>query len=137
MPLTKTLAAEFIEEKIEKKIFAGSAVLSGHNGKRSQEIYRGTLSSELEEEVNERTYFDLQSITKSVATSPLVFLLLKHKRIRLQERIPGTRITIEQLLTYTAGFNDEDLPDSFKNIFEGWKQIFEASDEAGRKNLLR
>lgn len=122
----KLIATEFIEDKIHKKFFSGSAVIAGHAGKKSVEIYRGTLSSELQDKINAFTYFDIQSITKSVATSPLVHVLIGQKKIQLQEHIPGTQITIAQLLTHTAGYSDEDLPESFKNIFEGWKKIFEA-----------
>src|SRR5436853_7444695 len=104
-----------IQGSIEKKELPGAVVLVGRRGRiiwrkaygaRSLEPQRETMTTE--------TIFDLASLTKVVATATSIMILIERGEVRLGDPvvkfIPQMKgegrdaITIEQLLTHTAGF---------------------------------
>lgn len=115
-------ASEFITQKIDKKVFAGAAVLAGRRDKILFEDYQGHISKKSSVLVNEQSFFDLQSITKSLVTSPLIYVLITKRILTLEEKILG--IPLHQYLSHTAGYDDKDLDFKIKNPHEAWKRIF-------------
>ncbi len=64
-------------------------------------------------ELTEDTIFDIASLTKVVATTTAVMLLLRDKKLKLQDPVkkyvpefPYQQITLTHLLTHSAGFPD-------------------------------
>jgi serine-type D-Ala-D-Ala carboxypeptidase len=119
------LIEAFLDERIQKKIYSACAVVAGNTEGIFQEIYRGTISSESEIAVGTKSYFDLQSITKSVVTSPLVHVLIEKKAFSLSDVVTGGA-TVRDLLLHTAGFSDKDLNIRISSPFAAWERIFRA-----------
>jgi len=106
--LERAIAANLIE--------GGVAVIGNHNGILSTTA-RGRLNSAAGSPlINERTIFDLASLTKVIATAPAVMKLLDQGRIALSDPLsrwfpefadPGHQeITVLNLLTHTSGLDD-------------------------------
>ncbi len=112
-----------VREAIADKKLPGAVVLVGRNDRVLYETavgHRALVPSV--ESMTPDTLFDLASLTKVVATTPSVMMLLEQGKIRLNDRvatfIPGFErygkadITIRHLLTHTSGLRpDLDLAD--------------------------
>jgi uncharacterized protein YbbC (DUF1343 family)/CubicO group peptidase (beta-lactamase class C family) len=112
-----------VEAAIKAKQLPGAVVLVGHD---DAIVYRKAFGNRsLEPSVEPMTVdtiFDMASLTKVVATTTSVMMLIEEGRIRLADRVsayvPGfgrygkTEITIRHLLTHTSGLRpDLDLGD--------------------------
>ncbi|HYR12226.1 MAG TPA: serine hydrolase domain-containing protein [Longimicrobium sp.] len=108
-------ADEEVREQVDRGGFPGAALVVGVG---SQEVYRSAVGSvgwtEGAEPVDAaRTMFDLASLTKAVATTTAVMLLVEDGRMRLDDPVSryvpefaggkGRGVTIRQLLSHTAG----------------------------------
>jgi uncharacterized protein YbbC (DUF1343 family)/CubicO group peptidase (beta-lactamase class C family) len=104
-----------INEAIEKKQTPGAVVLVGHKGKVVwRKAYGNRSIAPQKEAMTVDTIFDLASLTKIVATTTSVMILVERGRIRLQDSITNyipelkgegrERITIELLLTHRSGY---------------------------------
>ena len=112
-----------VKEAIEAKKMPGAVVLVGHRGAI---VYRKAFGNRaLEpsvEPMTADTIFDAASLTKVVATTTAVMMLVESARLRLSDRVsayvPGfgrygkDAITIRHLLTHTSGLRP-DLDASF------------------------
>jgi len=109
-----------LEQAILHNIIAGGVVLVGNHNGVLYSTTRGRISSAPDAPLlNERTLFDVASLTKVLATTPAIMKLLEERRISLLD--PLTRwfpefwgsgredITILNLLTHTSGLNDIEL----------------------------
>src|SRR5215831_8302583 len=125
-----------IADAIARKELPGAVVLVGRHGKvvwrkaygaRAVEPQRETMSAD--------TIFDLASLTKVVATTTSIMMLIEQGKIRLSDSIvqfiPEMKgegrdaITIEQLLTHTTGFApDFDLRDRWTGYDEAIKRLY-------------
>jgi CubicO group peptidase (beta-lactamase class C family) len=105
---------------IERNLVTGGVVVVGNYNGILSITARGRLDSEQGAPLlDERTIFDLASLTKVVATAPAVMKLLDQGKIKLNDplsrwfpefRHSGQReITILQLLTHTSGLDDARL----------------------------
>ena len=110
-----------LDSAIRRNMIDGGVVVIGN---RSGVLFRtargGYTSAEGFTTVNERTLFDIASLTKVVATAPAIMKLLENGRISLVD--PITRwfpelegsgreeVTLLNLLTHTSGFDDISLP---------------------------
>jgi uncharacterized protein YbbC (DUF1343 family)/CubicO group peptidase (beta-lactamase class C family) len=117
---------DLLHEAIEKKKLPGAVVLVGLN---DHVAYRRAFGNRalfpITEPMTLDTIFDLASLTKVVATTPSIMLLVEQGRLRLKDRvsmyIPNygrhnkSNITIQHLLIHMSGLRaDLDLSKPWK-----------------------
>ena len=117
-----------IEQAMRDRRLPGAVVVVGHGGEIVYERAFGAraLAPETPEPMTVDTVFDLASLTKVVATTTSVMMLVEEGRLRLRDRVadyvPGfasqgrQAVTITHLLTHTSGLAP-DLP--LEQVFEG------------------
>ena len=127
-----------VEDAIRDGRLPGAVVVVGHAG---EIVYEGTFGARAvdgaPEAMTPDTIFDLASLTKVVATTTSVMILIEEGRLRLRDRVVTylpefashgkDRITVEHLLTHVSGLRP-DLP--LEEVFEGaGTAIARAADE--------
>src|SRR5260221_90473 len=141
-PATVGLSAErlarmdqVIQASIEKKELPGAVVLVARHGRVAWRKAYGSRAVEPQREaMTLDTIFDLASLTKIVATATSIMILVEQGKVRLSdpvvEFIPEMKgggrdaITLEQLLTHTAGFApDFDLRERWTGYDEAIKRL--------------
>jgi uncharacterized protein YbbC (DUF1343 family)/CubicO group peptidase (beta-lactamase class C family) len=110
-----------IEKDIADKKLPGAVVIVGHKGKI---VYRKAFGNRAlvpqPEKMTLDTIFDAASLTKVVATTTSVMILVEQGKLRLNDTIGkffpeildenAKRVTVQQLLTHTSGYQpDFDL----------------------------
>jgi uncharacterized protein YbbC (DUF1343 family)/CubicO group peptidase (beta-lactamase class C family) len=142
-PATLGLSAErlarmdqVIQASIEKKELPGAVVLVARHGRIAWRKAYGSRAVEPQREImTADTIFDLASLTKIVATATSIMILVEQGKVRLSdpvvEFIPEMKgggrdaITLEQLLTHTAGFApDFDLRERWTGYDEAIKRLY-------------
>jgi uncharacterized protein YbbC (DUF1343 family)/CubicO group peptidase (beta-lactamase class C family) len=131
------LIAPLITEAIAARELPGAVVIAGR-GQRIlfRKAFGNRAVKPLVEPMTVDTIFDLASLTKVVATTTAVMLLVEDGRVRLSDRVaihvPGferygkDRITIRHLLTHTSGLRpDLDLEAPFEGAAEGIRRAIE------------
>jgi uncharacterized protein YbbC (DUF1343 family)/CubicO group peptidase (beta-lactamase class C family) len=125
-----------IEDSIQKKELPGAVVLVGHRGRIVWRKAYGSRAVEPQREaMTADTIFDLASLTKVLATATSIMILVERGQVRLSDPvikfIPEMKgdardsITIEQLLTHTAGFApDFDLKERWTGYDEAMKRLY-------------
>src|SRR5262245_5801231 len=104
-----------INEEIANKKLPGAVVLVGRKGQVVwRKAYGARTLEPAREEMTPDTIFDLASLTKVVATTTSIMILVERGKLRLSDpvslHIPELkgegrdRITIEQLLTHVSGY---------------------------------
>jgi len=109
-----------LERAVSQGFIGGGVVLVGNRSGVTYSASRGKIGFSADATaLNERTIFDIASLTKVVATAPAVMKLLEEGRITLLD--PLTRwfpefedtgledVTILNLLTHTSGLNDSAI----------------------------
>ncbi|MDX1386501.1 MAG: serine hydrolase domain-containing protein [bacterium] len=100
------------QQAISDQVFSGAQLLAGRGEKRLFEGCYGTVSwVEGAPAVTETTLFDLASLTKPLATTPLILKLHESKQLNLddlvQKYLPTfarrEEITLRHLLSHTSG----------------------------------
>src|SRR5881394_3456873 len=147
LPVTSATAAGFsaerlarmdavIQASIEKKELPGAVVLVARHGKVVWRKAYGARAVEPQREaMTTDTIFDLASLTKVVATTSSIMILIEQGKVRLNDPvtqfIPEMKgegrdaITIEQLLTHMTGFApDFDLRDRWIGYDEAIKRLY-------------
>src|SRR6266478_93283 len=141
-PATVGLSAErlarmdqIILASIEKKELPGAVVLVARHGRVAwRKAYGSRAVEPRREAMTLDTIFDLASLTKIVATATSIMILVEQGKVRLSdpvvEFIPEMKgggrdaITLEQLLTHTAGFApDFDLRERWTGYDEAIKRL--------------
>jgi len=125
---------DFLQSKIQAGIFEGASVLFGSPSKKIIEVQEGYIASNLPHKIQPSTLFDLQSITKSVATAPLCLKLIQDGKINLDSKITQflpeasklQDVTIEHLLTHSSGLSDASLSGDFETPSMLWDQMLSA-----------
>ena len=124
-----------VQTSIEKKELPGAVVLVARHGKIVWRKAYGARAVEPQREaMTLDTIFDLASLTKVVATTTSVMMLLEQGKVRLNDPviqfIPEMKgdgrdaITIEQLMTHMSGFApDFDLRDRWTGYDEAIKRL--------------
>ena len=127
-----------VEDAIQDGRLPGAVVVVGHAG---EIVYEGVFGARAVDGPGEAmtldTIFDLASLTKAVATTTSVMILVEEGRLRLRDRVVThvpefathgkDLITIEHLLTHMSGLRP-DLP--LGEVFEGaGTAIARAADE--------
>ena len=125
-----------IAASIEKKELPGAVVLVARHGRVAwRKAYGSRAVDPQRESMTADTIFDLASLTKIVATATSIMILVEQGKVRLGdpvvEFIPEMKgggrdaITIEQLLTHTAGFApDFDLRERWTGYDEAIKRLY-------------
>jgi uncharacterized protein YbbC (DUF1343 family)/CubicO group peptidase (beta-lactamase class C family) len=125
-----------IAEAIARKELPGAVVLVGRHGKVIWRKAYGARAVEPQREaMTTDTIFDLASLTKVVATTTSIMMLVERGRVRLSDPVVqfipemkgGGRetITIENLLTHMSGFApDFDLRDRWSGYDEAMKRLY-------------
>jgi len=114
-----------VEQDIKDKKLPGAVVLVGHKGKIVfRKAYGNRSLVPNVEKMTVDTIFDLASLTKVVATTTSIMILVEQGKLRLSDTIgkfiadiddeQAKRITIQQLLTHTSGYApDFDLKEKW------------------------
>src|SRR5438552_497067 len=125
-----------IQQSIEKKELPGAVVLVARHGRVVWRKAYGARAVEPQREaMTTNTIFDLASLTKILATATSIMILVERGEVRLGDQIvkfiPEMKgdgrdaMTIEQLLTHTAGFApDFDLKDRWSGYDEAMKRLY-------------
>src|SRR5437016_3048861 len=125
-----------IQQSIEKKELPGAVVVVGHHGKIVwRKAYGARAVEPRREGMTTDTIFDLASLTKVVATTTSVMILIEQGKVRLLDPvvqfIPEMKgdgrdaITIEELLTHMTGFApDFDLRERWTGYDEAMKRLY-------------
>jgi CubicO group peptidase (beta-lactamase class C family) len=125
-----------VQTSIEKKELPGAVVLAARHGKVVWRKAYGARAVEPQREaMTLDTIFDLASLTKVVATTTSVMMLVEQGKVRLNDPviqfIPEMKgdgrdaITIEQLMTHMSGFApDFDLRDRWTGYDEAIKRLY-------------
>jgi len=125
-----------IQASIEKKELPGAVVLVARHGKVVwRKAYGARAVEPRREQMTLDTIFDLASLTKVVATTTSIMILIEQGKIRLSDPViqfipemkGGGRdaITIEQLMTHMSGFApDFDLRDRWTGYDEAMKRLY-------------
>ena len=110
-----------VEKAIADKKMPGAVIVIGHKGKI---VYRKAFGNRTlvptVEKMTLGTIFDAASLTKPIATATSIMILLERGQLRLNDRIEqfipelkgkdSGRVTVQQLLTHTSGYQpDFDL----------------------------
>jgi len=109
-----------LKRGVERHLVSGGVVVVGNHSGILSVTARGRLDGEPEAPLlDERTIFDLASLTKVVATAPAVMKLLDQGKIKLSSPLARwfpefrhsrhRKITILELLTHTSGLYDPPL----------------------------
>ena len=116
---------ELVQEAIRRRELPGAVVVVGHG---EEIVYQKAFGNRAVEPATEvmtlNTIFDLASLTKVVATTTSIMILVEEGRIRLTDRVASyipsfarsgkVEITVRDLLTHTSGLRpDLDLADSW------------------------
>lgn len=136
MQETKQALAQITTQAIEKKIFSACSILLGNSKKiLFQETYGKLDFAEKSKNLQKKSIFDLASLTKALATSLAIFLLIEKKKITLKtslanffsefQTVPKNQITIFHLLTHTSGLPDWALLFQQKNAKNAWQQLLQ------------
>lgn len=127
---------QVVQAAIEKKELPGAVVLVARHGRIAWRKAYGSRAVEPQREaMTADTIFDLASLTKIVATTTSIMILIEQGKVRLSDPVVtfipemkgGGRdaITIEQLLTHTAGFApDFDLRERWTGYDEAIKRLY-------------
>jgi uncharacterized protein YbbC (DUF1343 family)/CubicO group peptidase (beta-lactamase class C family) len=127
---------QVIQASIAKKELPGAVVLVARHGRVVWRKAYGSRAVEPQPEaMTADTIFDLASLTKIVATATSIMILIEQGKVRLSDPaiqfIPEMKgsgrdaITIEQLLTHTAGFApDFDLRERWTGYDEAIKRLY-------------
>ena len=114
-----------MQEAIRRRELPGAVVVVGHG---EEIVYQKAFGNRAVEPATEvmtlNTIFDLASLTKVVATTTSIMILVEEGRIRLTDRVASynpsfarsgkVEITVRDLLTHTSGLRpDLDLADSW------------------------
>src|SRR5436853_4663051 len=125
-----------IRESIEKKELPGAVVLvARHRRVVWRKAYGARAVEPQREEMTTDTIFDLASLTKVVATTTSIMMLIEQGKVRLNDSVVkfipemkgGGRdaITIEHLLTHMTGFApDFDLRERWIGYEEAIKHLY-------------
>lgn len=134
-------AAQFVENAIRDSAFPGASLLVWQNGKTVYESGFGNfIYNENSPKVDTSTVFDLASLTKVIATTTSIMLLIDRKELSLNDKVSKFipefavngkgDITIRNLLLHNSG-----LP-AFKRLYKNDTNAEEALNDIYRSKLI-
>src|ERR1035441_1345383 len=106
-----------IDKAIDEQRLPGAVLWVEHGSDHYWKAYGSRALIPTEELMTRDTIFDAASVTKVLATTPAVMLLVERGKIRLDEPVHSyipeftgdgkERITVRQLLTHTSGLPED------------------------------
>ncbi|HEY8454574.1 MAG TPA: serine hydrolase domain-containing protein [Actinopolymorphaceae bacterium] len=117
---------EALHDAVDKAVTPGGVIVSGTIGGERHVVTAGTVAVELgDTPPSEGTLFDVASLTKVVATWPLVGRALRDRLLELDAPVrdflppisgeaPSGQATIEELLTHTSGLRAATRLDQYR-----------------------
>ncbi|HEX5705759.1 MAG TPA: exo-beta-N-acetylmuramidase NamZ domain-containing protein [Pyrinomonadaceae bacterium] len=130
------LIDEAVRLSVERRETPGAVVLAARKGRVVwRKAYGARALAPAREEMTADTIFDVASLTKVVATTTSIMILIERGKVRLNDpvsrHIPELRgegrerITIEQLLTHRSGYApDFDLAEQWAGHEEMLKRLY-------------
>lgn len=128
--------SNLMEEILSQTPAVGAALVAGSKEQIYYKGYFGSIHKSSNIEVSENTLFDIQSITKVVATSSLLEVFYLQGKIGLndhvQKYVPDFQpkrisdIKIIDLLLHQSGISDEDFNKEYSDPEELWNAMFNA-----------
>lgn len=124
-----------ISESIARRELPGAVVLVGRNGRVAwRKAYGHKVIDPVAEPMTPDTIFDVASLTKVVATTTSIMILIERGKLRLSDSLSKyipelkgegrERITIEHLLTHRSGYApDFDLKERWTGYDEAIKRL--------------
>ena len=105
---------DIIEDAIDDKLFPGAQIMIIKNSEILADKSFGALTFDINsKQVNNKTIYDIASLTKVIATTPIIMKLIKKKYLDLNHKLyqfyPQFRgewkdkVTIKHLLTHSSG----------------------------------
>lgn len=112
-----------LDRAISQNLIAGGVVVVGNRDGIISTVARGQLSpAEGAPQLDERSVFDIASLTKVAATTPAVMKLVDDGKINLNDPLSrwfpefeGKPHTVLHLLTHTSGLNDVSVGSSMES----------------------
>jgi len=103
-----------VEKAIEEERLPGGVVWVEHGGAIYSKAYGNRALVPVEEEMTKDTIFDVASVTKVVAGTPAIMILIERGKVKLDEPVhtyipefgasgDKAQITVSNLLTHTSG----------------------------------
>jgi CubicO group peptidase (beta-lactamase class C family) len=127
MPTTVAQAAnidQILDRAMAQNLIAGGVVVVGNHEGILATAARGHLGGSSSPLINERTIFDLASLTKVIATTPAVVKLLDEGKISVDDPVSryipefanyaAGQLTIKHLMTHTSGLDDMTVSPSIE-----------------------
>jgi len=116
-PVYSRTIALLLQRAIADGLISGGVALIGNSSGILAVTARGRLKGgKHSPELNERTIFDLASLTKVIATAPAVMKLVEARKVSLSDPLtrwfpefrgsPHAKIRVVDLLTHTSGLED-------------------------------
>ncbi|MGW5689027.1 serine hydrolase domain-containing protein [Nonomuraea sp. NPDC003754] len=121
-----TRLTEALRQAVDERVTPGGVIVCGTRGGERTTITAGTIGEEADAPpAHERTLYDIASLTKVVATWPLVGQLLSDGRLELDAPVrdflpaiageaPSGQATIRQLLSHTSGLHAATRLDHYR-----------------------
>lgn len=116
-----------LEEKISRGFYTGAAVLWGTDRVTQGEVCAGTLQQASSRPITPTTLFDIQSITKVVATAPTLLALRRQGavdfRSPVQRYLPAfahSKVRVLDLVNHSSGLSDDDLAFEWRGEPSAW-----------------
>lgn len=126
-------ALTFLAERQQKKIFAGAICAFG-NAQSVEFFPHGFCSFQNKTPIDSQVMFDIQSISKVLATVPVLLKLVERNQTSLDspvaQWIPAFRdgqkqkITLRHLANYSSGLSDDDSTFALESVGIAWNQMF-------------
>lgn len=130
-----------MQQAVSEKIFPGGALLVSKSGSVIFNKTYGTANIFAKQPLTHETVFDLASLTKPLATSLAVMILIQENKLKLDQTIgtiiaslknsPKSEIKIKHLLSHTSG-----LPDYRPYYLKICKLLAKSRKETLRKYLI-
>lgn len=129
--------SNIISSVFENSPTTGLSIISGSTKEISFEKSFGVIHSSSEVKVSSESLFDIQSITKVIATTSLLEKFISEGKLRLsdsiQEYLPEikgphkSKISIKDLVLHQSGMSDEDFCGTFNTTQDLWSAMFKTA----------
>lgn len=124
---------DLLSSVLDTTAASGVVVVTGNSREINLSLSVGKIHTSEDFEVSPDTLFDIQSITKIIATASLLEKFILLKKVNLEDTVKkyvphfkvdeNFNVTIRDLLLHTSGISDEDFLDDYKTSDSLWSQM--------------